>query len=598
MGQFSWMTMDTGEQIGSQDENTITVTMFDDKGNTWVESQDDGYGVFGGKDYYDLTDEMNGYDKSNFKDFTVEKGWGSNDKPDELRTVGIMMSSQIENKHAPKGTYKFPGLMEYYDIEERKDHDFSIEAEDDPNQSWYVDEEGDVFPYAKGGSLDKRRKEYAFVYKIYEEDGYENPDRRDDVEAFGYTNEEDARKEALRKVKKYEADNLKKGEEIELELSTIWDEETGYVLYYNGEDYDIEEKRAFLVDTAELSDGPTYYDEDKGGHVSYAKGGKTEGGRYCVIGYEHYDSEGDLIECFNTEKQAIEEGHRLADKGKYPLIDIDDIDEGEVTYYIKEGEGFYFAKGGETKQTVAVYDMAEFLNSQLDNFIDNPKEFEERADYLLEDEYEREKYEEDKEEYIRNWFYSSDSDSYDWYWDDVKEELAIEFDKYIDDRVFVKGRNMGWRNREGTKTFVLEDTEQMITELVPENTDFTYYLYKIKDGEYEARVGHHDSPMGEYFEIKIEPNYINRIYLENNDGERIGLIYVDSSELGKVEKLEDHEFENFSYWKDEDEDDEGNYVVLQYDFEDTKKNINKNFDEFVKHFPNSTLTEDIKEINY
>lgn len=273
--------------------------------------------------------------------------------------------------------------------------------------------------------------------------------------------------------------------------------------------------------------------------------------------------------------------------------DYDDVEERREETYLQN-----FAKGGETKQTIAVYDMDDFLQSQLDYFIENPKEFEERADYLLEDEYEREKYEEDKEEYIRNWFYSSDSDSYDWYWDDVKEELAIEFDKYIDDRVFVKGSNMGWRNREGTKTFVLEDTEQMITELVPENTDFTYYLYKIKDGEYEARVSHHDSPMGEYFEIKIQPNYINRIYLENNDGERIGLIYVDSSELGKVEKLEDHEFENFSYWKDEDEDDEGNYVVLQYDFEDTKKNIDKNFDEFVKRFPNSTLTEDIKEINY
>jgi hypothetical protein len=28
-GQFSWMTQDTGNQIGSEKENTITVTMFD-----------------------------------------------------------------------------------------------------------------------------------------------------------------------------------------------------------------------------------------------------------------------------------------------------------------------------------------------------------------------------------------------------------------------------------------------------------------------------------------------------------------------------------------------------------------------------------------
>ena len=32
-GQFSWMTQDTGQQIGSEEENTIPVYMFDDKGN-------------------------------------------------------------------------------------------------------------------------------------------------------------------------------------------------------------------------------------------------------------------------------------------------------------------------------------------------------------------------------------------------------------------------------------------------------------------------------------------------------------------------------------------------------------------------------------
>jgi|TARA_R110000824_G_scaffold282958_6_gene471260 hypothetical protein len=127
--------------------------------------------------------------------------------------------------------------------------------------------------FAKGGEV-KRRKEYAFVYKIYDKDGYEDPDRRDDVYPSGYTNEDDARKEALKQIRRL--NSIEKGEEIELELSTIWDEETGHVLFYNGEDYDIEEKRAFLVDTAELSDGPTYYDEDKGGHVSYAKGGEVK----------------------------------------------------------------------------------------------------------------------------------------------------------------------------------------------------------------------------------------------------------------------------------------------------------------------------------
>ena len=44
-GQFSWMTQDTGNQIGSERMNTIFVTMFDDKGNRYEEKGYDGYGI-------------------------------------------------------------------------------------------------------------------------------------------------------------------------------------------------------------------------------------------------------------------------------------------------------------------------------------------------------------------------------------------------------------------------------------------------------------------------------------------------------------------------------------------------------------------------
>jgi hypothetical protein len=59
-GQFSWMTQDTGQQIGSQDENKIPVYMFDNKGKYYYENDYDGYGEFGGMDYYELVAEMNG----------------------------------------------------------------------------------------------------------------------------------------------------------------------------------------------------------------------------------------------------------------------------------------------------------------------------------------------------------------------------------------------------------------------------------------------------------------------------------------------------------------------------------------------------------
>ena len=62
MGFFSWITQDTGESIANtySSRPTFSVTMTDDKGNRWREEDYEGYGVFGGKDFYELLDEMNG----------------------------------------------------------------------------------------------------------------------------------------------------------------------------------------------------------------------------------------------------------------------------------------------------------------------------------------------------------------------------------------------------------------------------------------------------------------------------------------------------------------------------------------------------------
>lgn len=62
MGFFSWMTMDTNRSIANNYSNRqpFPVCMTDDKGNRWIEAEYDGYGEFGGKDYYELLSEMNG----------------------------------------------------------------------------------------------------------------------------------------------------------------------------------------------------------------------------------------------------------------------------------------------------------------------------------------------------------------------------------------------------------------------------------------------------------------------------------------------------------------------------------------------------------
>jgi hypothetical protein len=110
------MTQDTGQQIGSQDENQIPVYMFDDKGKYYYENDYEGYGVFGGKDYYDLVAEMNGYTADNAEEFG---GMFNN-----LRGIGIKLAfGELETKNE-NGDILFPALVTKPDKFNYKSHNF------------------------------------------------------------------------------------------------------------------------------------------------------------------------------------------------------------------------------------------------------------------------------------------------------------------------------------------------------------------------------------------------------------------------------------------------------------------------------------------
>jgi hypothetical protein len=57
MGQFSWIAQDTNKSISNVKPRPVT--MVDNKGNKYTENNYEGYGVFGGKDFYQLLAEMN-----------------------------------------------------------------------------------------------------------------------------------------------------------------------------------------------------------------------------------------------------------------------------------------------------------------------------------------------------------------------------------------------------------------------------------------------------------------------------------------------------------------------------------------------------------
>jgi hypothetical protein len=69
MGLFSWKTQDTDRSIPCEGASrpTFKVVMHDNNGKKWIEDCYEGYGVFGGKDYYELLAEMNGEERSDLE---------------------------------------------------------------------------------------------------------------------------------------------------------------------------------------------------------------------------------------------------------------------------------------------------------------------------------------------------------------------------------------------------------------------------------------------------------------------------------------------------------------------------------------------------
>jgi hypothetical protein len=109
--------------------------MHDDKGNKWLEKRYEGYGVFGGKDYYELLDQMNG---------------GSGDRSEGIRLA-------FDDAAVSAGKILFPALT--VSVTLPRFHDFTEESPNDPNQSWYTPEEDDDDDYIMGDRDDEYLQE-------------------------------------------------------------------------------------------------------------------------------------------------------------------------------------------------------------------------------------------------------------------------------------------------------------------------------------------------------------------------------------------------------------------------------------------------------
>ena len=107
---FSWETSDTKKSIPNRysGQEIRTVKMIDVYGNEWIEYNYEGFGRFGGMDYYELMAIINGYTESETEsDFEAISGRKPIRVPG-LRDIGIELAFNKELKDS----LRFPKLVE------------------------------------------------------------------------------------------------------------------------------------------------------------------------------------------------------------------------------------------------------------------------------------------------------------------------------------------------------------------------------------------------------------------------------------------------------------------------------------------------------
>ena len=143
------------------------------------------------------------------------------------------------------------------------------------------------------------------------------------------------------------------------------------------------------------------------------------------------------------------------------------------------------------------YDVGAYVQNEIDFFKRDKQEF--LVSKLFDEEREPKSVSDKEiEEYFEKDYYIGT-----YHFEFFKDDLEEEFKRHIGKTIYVEGRNMGWGNRTGYKEFELKNGEDIFRQIAPE-CDLTYYIEKTEEDEYEVRISHHDSPMGEHYTIKIK----------------------------------------------------------------------------------------------
>jgi hypothetical protein len=160
MGFFSFKTHDTHKSIWNWHTGlSFPVQMTDNKGNRWIEDSYSGYGMFGGKDYYELLAEMNGKTTReegilfyfgiscirNKKTLQIFKGsgveffnWSSEKLVDNKSANELLETGEWEQHHLDFKNILYPNLTEDMQWTWRNER-----TDDCPWQGFFSDEDED-----------------------------------------------------------------------------------------------------------------------------------------------------------------------------------------------------------------------------------------------------------------------------------------------------------------------------------------------------------------------------------------------------------------------------------------------------------------------
>lgn len=143
MGFFSWKTCDTDESIANihSGKPVFTVHMITPDGRVFTENEYDGYGEFGGKDFYELLAELNGLGSDRYAgiDLCFKENPSGDNAPgviypklvEDLRQSNVI--DQYNNLPNPE-TCEFQGFFYPGEDDEDMEEDFLDEWEDEDDE--------------------------------------------------------------------------------------------------------------------------------------------------------------------------------------------------------------------------------------------------------------------------------------------------------------------------------------------------------------------------------------------------------------------------------------------------------------------------------